>query len=369
MQDDVCLMRNIIFDANNRSEMLNTRIGENYNANDVMNPNDLRRRLLNVDSRFRSNPSDPVGNFQYRLEHTYKNVIRIRVASVEIPNTFYTFTTAHQNTTFTVETKDEAGIDRSMTVSISDGNYTANELITEIQNKLNAGFRDTFGIFIVISLNTNTAKITIKNTGVMPLPYTSGAVPTVNANPTTFTFLVSPPSIFNNSLGLGYNLGYRNPTYNATIDTTGALTTYSIIAEAVVNVIGDTYLLLGINDLHTVEHRTTTNYMQMLAKVVVREDKNMVIYDDFGSCITNEIIFPQPQNLSILNITLKDPYGGIVDLNGLDYSFTLEITEVQNTRLYDFYRNYIWLGKVPTVDISATKGMGSALLGGQGPPF
>jgi hypothetical protein len=56
-------------------------------------------------------------------------------------------------------------------------------------------------------------------------------------------------------------------------------------------------------------------------------------------------------------------------LNGLDYSFTLEITEVLNTRLYDFYRNYIWLGKVPTVDIAATKGMGSALLAGMGPPF
>ena len=107
----------------------------------------------------------------------------------------------------------------------------------------------------------------------------------------------------------------------------------------------------------------------MLAKIVVREDKNMVIYDDFGSCITNEIVFPQPQDLTILNITLKDPYGGIVDLNGLDYSFTLEITEVLNTRLYDFYRNYIWLGTVPKVDINATKGMGSALLGGRGPPF
>ena len=78
--------------------MLNTRIGENYNANDVINSNDLRKRIINIDSRFRTNFADPVGNFQYRLEHTYKNIIRMQVTSVEIPNTFYTFTTAHQNT-------------------------------------------------------------------------------------------------------------------------------------------------------------------------------------------------------------------------------------------------------------------------------
>jgi hypothetical protein len=80
-------------------------------------------------------------------------------------------------------------------------------------------------------------------------------------------------------------------------------------------------------------------------------------------------VFPQPQDLTVLQLTLRDPYGGYIDLNGLDYSITIEITEVLNTRLYDFYRNYIWLGAVPTVDINKTKGMGSALLDGRGPPF
>jgi hypothetical protein len=349
--------------------MLNTRIGENYNANDVINPNDLRKRILNVDSRFRSNASDPVGNFQYRLEHTYKNVIRLRVSSVEIPNTFYTFSLAHQNTTFSVSTLDIMGITRSLTVSIPEGNYSANELITVIQDQFDAGLRDTFGIFLEISLNVSTAKITITNTGLANYPPPSGAVPTANAEPTSFTFQVSPPSIYNNSQGLGYNLGFRVNTLNAILDTSGALNTYVAVATSVVNVIGDTYLLLGVNDLHTVEHKTKTNYLQTLAKIVVREDKNMVIYDDYGCCITNEIVFPQPQDLTVLQLTLRDPYGGYIDLNGLDYSITIEITEVLNTRLYDFYRNYIWLGSVPTVDINKTKGMGSALLDGRGPPF
>jgi hypothetical protein len=349
--------------------MLNTRAGQNFNANDVINPNDLRKRILNVDSRFRTNPADPVGNFMYRLEHTYKNVIRVRVSSIEIPNTFYTFSLAHQNTTFSVSTRDIMGITRSMTVSIPEGNYSATELITAIQDQFDADLRDNYGIFLEISLNVNTAKITITNTGLAAYPPAPGAVPTANAEPTTYTFLVSPPSKYNDSFGLGYNLGFRAPTLAATLDTSGALNTYVAMATSVVNVIGDTYLLLGVNDFHSVEHKTRTNYLQMLAKVVVREDKNMVIYDDYGSCITNEIVFPQPIDITVLQISLKDPYGGLIDLNGLDYSITLEITEVLNTRLYDFYRNYIWLGAIPSVDINKTSGMGSALLGGRGPAF
>lgn len=64
--------------------MLNTRIGENYNANDVINSNDLRKRILNIDSTFRSDISDPSSAFTYKLEHPYKNLIRLRLASIEI---------------------------------------------------------------------------------------------------------------------------------------------------------------------------------------------------------------------------------------------------------------------------------------------
>jgi hypothetical protein len=347
--------------------MLNTRAGENYNANDVINANDLRKRILNIDSRFRSNPADPVGDFQYRLEHTYKNIIRMQVTSVEIPNTFYTFTTTHQNTTFTVSTDGDGGIPRSLLVTLPNGNYTASELVTNIQNQFDA-FANITGIFLKISVNINTGRVSLTNLGIAPITSPPAIAPTLNANPTTFNFLVIPPSIYNQSLGLGYSMGFRLPSYTPTVNTSGVLDTYTIVGEAVIDVVGENYLLLGINDLHTVEQRTDTNYFQVLAKVVVREDKNMVIYDDRSCCITNEIIFPQPLNLSVLHISLKDPYGGIIDLNGLNYSITIEITEVLNTRLYDFYRNYIWLGTVPSIDLSKSGG-GVGLLGGQGPPF
>jgi hypothetical protein len=61
-----------------------------------------------------------------------------------------------------------------------------------------------------------------------------------------------------------------------------------------------------------------------------------------------------------------DPYGKIIDLNGLNMSMSLEITEVMNTKMYEFYRNYIWLGTVPSLPSNVT-GSGQVLLGGKGP--
>jgi hypothetical protein len=50
----------------------------------------------------------------------------------------------------------------------------------------------------------------------------------------------------------------------------------------------------------------------------------------------------------------------------MNFSFSLEITEVTNTRLYEFYRNYIWLGNIPSLPLNVT-GSGQGLLGGKGP--
>ena len=74
--------------------------------------------------------------------------------------------------------------------------------------------------------------------------------------------------------------------------------------------------------------------------------------------------FPSPVDLTVLNIRLVDAYGEVIDMNGVDYSFTLEITEVLNVKLYDFYRNYIWLGTIPTIPYKSAVGSSQALYRG-----
>ena len=360
--------------------MLNTKINENFNANDVINSNDLRKRILNIDSRFRTNCNDKATDFSYSLEHSYKNIIRMRVASVEIPNMWYNFSKAKKNVSFVVKAFDITGVPRAALIEIAEGNYTAQDIVIAIQDKLNENFRNPFGIFITISLDISSAKVTFTHNGVAsyPLANPTTDIPTDSAKPFILDFISCP--CYKNRLhnfGLGYYLGFRCKVYKASISevaapvppaTTG-LTIYKILPEACLDTVGDTYLFLAINDLHAVEQKTSDNYLQVLAKIIVREDKQSVIYDDGATLLSNEVIFPSPIDLRTLNIQLLDPFGEVVDLCGMNFSFSLEITEVLNTRLYDFYRNYIWMGSIPQVNYKKVVGAAQPLLKGIGPPF
>jgi hypothetical protein len=356
--------------------MLNTRIGENYNANDVINSNDLRKKIINVDSRFRSNLMDPTTDFTYNLERYYKNLIRLRIASIEIPNMAYVFT--RKNNSFIIKAYDINGIIRAVQITIGEGNYTSSELLDAIQEKLDIELRDPYGIFITVSLNVNTAKITFTNNGVAMTPLT-GPNPAPTASAKQFSINFTIPTINDPCkdksrrliLGIGHNLGFRQPIIKATSTTPSptnpAITTYFITGESCLDVVGDPYMFLCVNDFHTIEQRTDETYIQCLAKIIIREEKQMVIYDDGASLMTNEIIFPSPIDLKVLQVKLIDPYGEVIDLCGMNFSFSLEITEVLNTNLYDFYRNYIWLGTIPTV--KRVQGIAQPLLKGAGPPW
>jgi hypothetical protein len=283
----------------------------------------------------------------------------------------YVFSNIKSNTSFIIKAYDITGVPREALISIPDGNYISQEIINIIQESLNTNFKTPYGIFITISLNTNTGKITFTHNGVSNYPVASSIItPIQSAKPFILDFLTN--TNFKNrqhNFGLGYNLGFRQKSYKTTISSTiTPLTTYSITSEGCIDVVGDTYMFLSINDLHTVEQKTNTNYLQCLAKIIIREEKYCVIYDDGGTLLSNEIIFPSPVDLRMLNIQLLDPYGDIIDLCGMNFSFSLEITEVLNTRLYDFYRNYIWLGSIRSVPKNV-QGSAVPLLNGVGPPF
>ncbi len=354
--------------------MLNTRIGENYNANDVINSNDLRKRILNIDSRFRVDPQTTSStDYTYRVEHPYKNLIRMRVASMEVPNMYYSFT--KKNNSFIVKAYDITGIVRQVQITIEEGNYTSVEIVTALQEQFDTQLLRPYGIFFTVALNTISAKMTISHDGVATYPVTApNPAPTASAKPFILDFCSSSP-VKNRpqNWGLGFNLGYRKKQYKVTnmrqSGATPPLDVYYQTAESCLDVLGDTYMLLALNDLHTVDQKTTESYFQVLAKIIIREDKQAVIYDDGASVLSNEIIFPSPTDLKVLHVRLLDPYGDVIDLCGMNWTFSLEITEVTNTKLYDFYRNYIWLGTIPSVNYKTVTGTPQPLLRGVGPPF
>ena len=80
-----------------------------------------------------------------------------------------------------------------------------------------------------------------------------------------------------------------------------------------------------------------------LAKVVLREPKNYMAFDDYASQHVKEVVFPSPIDLTRLHIQVLDPYGEIMDLCSSQISFSIEVLEVRNASLYNTIRESMGL--------------------------
>ena len=95
------------------------------------------------------------------------------------------------------------------------------------------------------------------------------------------------------------------------------------------------------------EHKTNDSYIQCLAKILVKRDSNGIIFDDGYTVLSNDIIFPRPVDLKQVRIRLTDCYGVPIDLHYMNFSISLEISEVMNVQMYDSYRTYLWTDQEP----------------------
>lgn len=313
--------------------MLHIKTDEIYGKNPITNANDLRNHLVNIDSRFRENTQEPPTDFLYRFAHPYKNVIKARVASVEIPNGYYHFSRAKKNTMFRLDATDYQGNPHYLTIEIPEGDYTPECLIQAVQHQFDA-VKDTYGLFFRIAYDPVSRRTTIQHDGSAPPPCPPG--PTHHPSAFGLTFVMVGLEDRPYDFGLGYYLGYQKPFYVVQPPIT------ELTSESLVNTTGDHYFLLGVDDFYTVEQKTSSTYLQCLAKILVKRGPNGVIFDDGYTVLSNDITFPRPIDLKQVRIRLMDPYGVPVDLHNLNFSLSLEISEVMNLQLYESYRNSVW---------------------------
>ena len=312
--------------------MISVKTDEIYGKNDIVNSNDLRKHLVNIDSRFRKSYLEPPTDFLYSFAHTYKNVIKARVGSVEIPNGYYNFSKVKKNTMFRIDATDYTGNMHFLQITIPDGDYTPACLVSTIQEQFNA-IKDTYGLFFRITLDQISRKVTITHDGSAPPPCPPGPTHCPVTFGITFAMVGLEDRLYD--FGLGYNLGFCKHFY--CVDTP-----FSITGESLINTCGDNYLLLGIDDFNTVEQKTDEGYIQCLAKILVKRNANGIIFDDGYTVLSNDIVFPRPIDLKQVRVRLMDMYGVPIDLHSMNMSISLEITEVMNIQMYDNYRTYLW---------------------------
>jgi hypothetical protein len=321
---------------------------------DVNYDKSVQVHVISIDSRFRTDQGSNPSNFLFKLLTPIKNVISVRLSSLEIPNTWYTFSEIRGNTSMVVQIHppidNPSGI-KAGRVVISEGNYTANtlaanDILIEIFTQLNKTFpNNSFSVFF----NSITGKLTLScftknNTPTGGYTYLNQPKPMPTPPPTTLTgsgyetpvaFSINfADGIYSNrddNWGLGYNLGYRiQQTDVATFQT----------ADSIVDVVDSNYVFLSLNpDWRVVEHnQPDSSQTAAFAKVIIDAGKNEIVYDNGANTITKQYYLKQPSNITSFTIAITDEYDQYVQLEGGNVSMTLEVTEVLHSSLYEAMR-------------------------------
>lgn len=270
---------------------------------------DVKKHYINIDTRYRSNASiTTTTNFRWRFFQPMKNIISLRIASVEIPNNAYTFSAVKQNISFQIKLSASPSY---TTITIPEGNYT----VVELEDAINDAIQVVDGGFL-FDINTVTGKSTFTHS--------------------TQQFNIIFPQINTDAVsdwGIGYNLGFTQPSYaNKT----------SLTSERVVHIIGDIYYFLKIGDFEGVEHnREGQTRLAATAKIIANADKYSIIYDNGSNFMTKQVDFSNPQNIASFDVVLVDSNNMSVDLLGGNWSCTLELVEVLNSELYTGFSDHL----------------------------
>ena len=269
--------------------------------------------IINIDSSFRDEEVySNSGKFTYKLNENIKNCKYIRLSSIEIPNLFYTFTSNRNNISFIIEVNSI-----SYNININEGNYNSDTILESLTKSLKAIPNNDFNI----NLNYINGLINITNNQIFTINFSN--------NNSTYK-------------SLGYHLGFRNKNYTSIVSQT----IYSITSEAQLDVIGDHYIFLKINNygiIHNDYSYNKYNNIQgdknILAKIILQNMKFMQNFDNGSNYLSKSYIFRQPINLNRFDIELIDMKGNTVNMMSMNYSLTLEIGIITDSNINQDFTN------------------------------
>lgn len=286
-----------------------------------------KKKFINIDTKFRDEYNySQLANYNITLPERINDVKEMKIVCAEIPITFYNISAALGNNSFNIS--DSTGF--KATISIPDGNYSATELLTAVNNALiisiNNFNNNVFGVIATYSCNING------NNSIFSFENSNNTVLTIN-------FAVDSngnTDKFNFKSKLGWILGFRNPTYSINISASSSSVT--LTSEAFVDISGPRYLYLAIDEFNSKGNQSSfvsPLFNSLVNKnIIARITLDKRLYG-FGSIlpannlnsflITDHRSYTGKIDLMKLNIQLLTENGLPVNLNGMDFSFCMEI--------------------------------------------
>jgi hypothetical protein len=251
-----------------------------------------------VTSKYRLNTIQPdpttgitgetTGNFTFSFNEDIMRITEIIVESIQIPYSFYVINALNNSLTFDNQTVE---------ITIPPGNYTTTTLASKLTALINAGYNDT--------------------------------TTTVSFNYSTFTLTISRGTAFIiDSLYGGFGSPFTGTAARLLGFDTGTTLATSATSSKPINISGPNYLLLRSNFLsRPISNKMVTNahssvsYNDVILTVPVSASP--------GDIITLDEKMPLPikfgykfniLNTDIIDFTITDEEGTIMDFNEIDYS-------------------------------------------------
>lgn len=271
-----------------------------------------KRKYINIDTSFRDEHSDYNANSlatcTITLPDRINDVKALVVRNMEIPMTIYNISSAIGNNCFQIVSGASSAV-----VTIPDGNYTdyssfASAVNTAIQS-LSAGFR-------------NLRYSVVNNKSAMDA--SSGSY--------TVNFAISSNGSVDNynfKRKLGWAFGFRQTSYS--------ITTSPKTSEGFVDLTGLRYLYLVVDEFTRGNQNSfiaplTSSLVRknILARIALNKTTwpfgSFITANNFnGYLLTDHRTYSGKVDLQKLSIQLVDDIGNPVNLNGMDFSFCLEV--------------------------------------------
>jgi hypothetical protein len=298
-------------------------------------------RCLNIDTRFRENLyTSQSSNFTLTLPTKIKKVVSMQLSAYEFPVAFYGTSESYGNhflnvfCTYQYVSMSEPYTSMK-TITLFDGNYSAVDLIEQINSKLrpisidgsllNTSLDSSFSIFncIQLSLDVNTnfsgsGKIILQTSDIDSFAYAS----VISSIALDFTLnssgITDTVSIISK---IGWNLGFIRPKYF------GAKV---YVADTLPEPASMRYIYLVVNDFNNSVNNhfvgAFNNWIlndNILARITINGQYfNILMENDLSQHIEPRKYFG-PVDIYRLQFKLLDDHGRVLDMNNANYSICL----------------------------------------------
>lgn len=282
---------------------------------------------LHFNSKFRENYYNTSAS-EFSIKGIDRSKVKtLKLSSISIPNSWYTFSHANKTNRFFIELSgnfsESTGLNHNVLlrnfheIVIEDGNYD----VASLEHYLNTNYfyesdNDTPLKYLKFSISRASLRSRFEFIETSPFDATM-----------RIRFVAESSNVNNIMKTAGWILGFRYAEYRN-------VSSY-IMSEGLYDGGGDRYFYFVLNDYSTPKEKnivylydTTLVESNILAKIYLIDGKfsiNIESTPDDASNFVKSRTYDTPQRIDRIDVKLVDQYGDLILLNNMDFSFTLEL--------------------------------------------